>query len=297
MNDVGEHIYVQTGSFISFEAVDCDERKGVHKWLIIFFAEDAESGSVIDFFNNCMEACIYRGECSTQRWRCRHIDGDYSFRQGGQWNNLDQLRRDGGGVEMLHSFTYERGAYIQNQLPVIDVNVGLERLQIGEDWRDAPDIRAEHEARFGGAAQPPVAPVAPPQPAAVAPPQPPRRRRAAAQPQMGRYERTKKTLFGSMFEFVVKAKLAEKDADGKPANECWSCMEQPDLPPRSWYLCENLHLLCLQCKKEWRDRRGNKHCGACRNETEYKFVISPTPSQQAEWDNEEDEDDDEEAEL
>jgi len=113
---------------------------------------------------------------------------------------------------------------------------------------------------------------------------------------MGRYERTKKTLFGSMFEFVVKAKLAEKDPDGRPANNCWYCLDHPHFPGRSWYMCENLHLLCLTCKKEYRDRQGKKMCGICRQDNEYQFVISPTPSQQAEWDSEEDEDDEDDEE-
>jgi hypothetical protein len=95
--------------------------------------------------------------------------------------------------------------------------------------------------------------------------------------QVGRYECQKRGLFGMMFEYCVTKKLA----DGEYC--CGGCRGEedplPDLPPTSYYLCENLHLLCKPCKDNWRVENGNKGCPACRNETEYAFVITPNASQ------------------
>jgi len=91
--------------------------------------------------------------------------------------------------------------------------------------------------------------------------------------QVGRYERQKRGLFGAMYEYCVMKKLEEGDEC------CGGCRGEddplPDLPPTSYYLCENLHLLCRPCKQQWRVANGNKGCPACRNHTEYAYVITP----------------------
>ena len=93
--------------------------------------------------------------------------------------------------------------------------------------------------------------------------------------EIGRYERTKKTLFASMFEYCVTKKLADGECCG---GDCGSDRERGDAP-NSYYMCENLHLLCYQCKQEWRVNHNKKGCPVCRNETDYQFVITPQPSQ------------------
>lgn len=89
--------------------------------------------------------------------------------------------------------------------------------------------------------------------------------------QVGRYERTKKNLFGAMFEYCVTKKLEDGECCGAL---CGLDRERGD-PPTSYYLCENLHLLCNPCKQQWRIAFGNKGCPQCNNTTEYAFVITP----------------------
>ena len=92
---------------------------------------------------------------------------------------------------------------------------------------------------------------------------------------VGRYERTKKTLFSSMFEYCVTKKLDDGECC---CAGCDSDRQRGD-PPNSYYLCQNLHLLCFQCKRVWRGDNGQSGCPLCRNETEYQFVITPQSSQ------------------
>lgn len=94
--------------------------------------------------------------------------------------------------------------------------------------------------------------------------------------QVGRYETQKKTLFVSMHNYCVKKMLED------PSNVCSICLDQPDLPPSSYYLCENLHLMCKPCKDGWRGRENKNWCPVCHNVTQYKFVITPPQSQQDE---------------
>ena len=101
--------------------------------------------------------------------------------------------------------------------------------------------------------------------------------------QVGRYETQKKTLFASMHDYCVKKMLEEKDVNDEPANVCSICLDQPDLPPRSYYLCENLHLMCKPCKDGWRGGENKNWCPVCHNVTQYKFVITPPASQQDEF--------------
>jgi hypothetical protein len=96
----------------------------------------------------------------------------------------------------------------------------------------------------------------------------------AAGVQVGRYERTKKTLFGAMHKYCVTKKL--EDGEDCCITHC-DARERGD-PPASFYLCENLHLLCKPCKNNWRIENDNKGCPACCNETEYAFVITPNAS-------------------
>ena len=96
--------------------------------------------------------------------------------------------------------------------------------------------------------------------------------------QVGRYEIQKKTLFASMHDYCVKKKLEEKEENGDPSNVCSICLEQPDLPARSYYLCENLHLMCKPCKDAWRGGENKNWCPVCHNVTQYKFVITPPAS-------------------
>ena len=68
---------------------------------------------------------------------------------------------------------------------------------------------------------------------------------------------------------------------------CGACGEfgedrEKGFAPTSYYLCERLHLLCRDCKQGWRVTQGNNSCPACRNETEYDFVITPAAESQEE---------------
>jgi len=112
---------------------------------------------------------------------------------------------------------------------------------------------------------------------------------AAQPPAIGRYETTKYSLFNNLYKFTVKTKLEERDADNRPTNVCYSCLDQPDLPVDTWHLCTCLALLCGPCRDELRIRRNEKKCGACRQALGYNYVITPTaPPSPADAQDEED---------
>jgi len=80
----------------------------------------------------------------------------------------------------------------------------------------------------------------------------------------------KKTLFSSMFDYIVRDKLAKGDG-------CCCCsgsdVQRLD-HPTAYYLCVNLHLMCYDCRDSWRGQRKKTTCPLCQVQTPYQHVFS-----------------------
>jgi hypothetical protein len=94
--------------------------------------------------------------------------------------------------------------------------------------------------------------------------------RPASQARTGRYEESRTNLFREMFKFVVEKKIQE----GEQCSICFS----DDKPHTEYFLCPKLHLICRECRSNWKRQArqfGANACPTCRELCSYEYVITP----------------------